>query len=69
MTPGKKKFIAMQHQQAKHTHLVRCACGVSLGVYAVFQCLYCNEFFCTTCAEVHFGETIESRNGVDTSDV
>lgn len=37
---------------------VTCPCGWVRGFTLVYKCLYCNVWFCTTCAEEHFGKTI-----------
>jgi hypothetical protein len=33
-------------------------CGWHRGVSLLFRCLYCGEWFCGSCAEIHFGQTI-----------
>jgi hypothetical protein len=36
---------------------VTCGCGVSVKLIYSFRCLYCGEFYCQRCAEIHFGKT------------
>ena len=48
---------------------ITCPCGWKRGVVKMFQCLYCNIWFCTLCAEEHFGKTLakykkEKANGI-----
>lgn len=35
---------------------VTCPCGRERNVRSMFQCLYCEVWFCRRCAGVHFGE-------------
>lgn len=39
-----------------------CGCGFSISLSLGFRCLYCGEYFCTTCAERHFGKTRQEHN-------
>ena len=61
MTLRDEAFINGQYQKAKINHRVWCRCGEPVQVVDSYKCLYCKEFFCKTCAEKHFGETVESR--------
>ena len=36
-----------------------CPCGWKRAVVKMHQCLYCKVWFCHTCAEQHFGKTVE----------
>ena len=38
---------------------ITCGCGQKRAVVKMFQCLYCSEWFCHSCAEVHFRQTVE----------
>jgi len=38
---------------------VRCSCKKKLWPHHAFRCLYCGEWYCKTCAEEHFGKTVE----------
>ena len=38
-----------------------CPCGWKRGVVKMYQCLYCNIWFCTPCAESHFGKTVQEH--------
>lgn len=39
--------------------VITCRCGCRRGIVNMFQCLYCREWFCHLCAEVHFGKTVK----------
>lgn len=38
---------------------IRCGCLKYVNWLYMHRCLYCSVFFCKTCAEEHFGKTIE----------
>lgn len=38
---------------------ITCPCGWKRSIMHMFQCLYCNVWFCKSCAEQHFGKTVE----------
>jgi len=38
---------------------VRCSCNKKLWPHQSFRCLYCGEWYCQKCAEIHFGKTVE----------
>lgn len=38
---------------------MRCACRMKLNLQDSYRCLYCKEWFCETCAEEHFGKSVE----------
>jgi hypothetical protein len=44
------------------TATITCGCGTERALVLMYKCLYCNEWFCHSCAEDHFGETVEERN-------
>lgn len=37
---------------------VTCPCGTKRAIVKAYQCLYCKVWFCTLCAEEHFGQTV-----------
>jgi len=46
---------------------ITCGCGSKRAVVKMYHCLYCSEWYCVTCAEQHFGKTInEYRAEKDT---
>lgn len=53
----KRERVRIQVQEAMTSGVVFCACSQRLPVYRAFRCLYCGEFYCTTCGERHFGMT------------
>jgi len=38
---------------------VTCSCGVNKHVVEMYHCLYCEEWYCKSCAEEHFGKTVK----------
>jgi hypothetical protein len=54
---AKRAAVRRQLHQVKHYAKVTCGCGLTLSVMYSFRCLYCGEFYCQRCAEVHFGKT------------
>lgn len=52
----KRAQVAKQLRQAWTAHVkVTCGCGLTLPLMLSYRCLYCGEFYCRRCAEVHFG--------------
>ena len=39
---------------------VTCPCGTRRNVRDVYQCLYCEVWFCKNCAKEHFGDRSQS---------
>ncbi len=57
-TAEKAARVAAQWQQAKgDSPSVTCICKLTMPLRFAFRCLYCREFFCGDCAEMHFGQT------------
>jgi hypothetical protein len=62
-TLDKQSFVARQFQQAKGASpSVDCECGLRLPLRFMYRCLYCGQFYCQSCAEVHFGKTRAQYN-------
>ena len=38
---------------------VTCPCGRVRALVKMYRCLYCKVYFCDSCAEQHFGKTVE----------
>jgi hypothetical protein len=57
----KKDFIAYQNKLAKTAYPTRivCGCGSIRPIRFMYRCLYCGEYYCFTCAELHFGQTVK----------
>ena len=36
---------------------ITCRCGWKRTILKMYKCLYCGEWLCEACAEVHFGKT------------
>ena len=41
-------------QRSGETAYVTCGCAIRTPLRAAFRCLYCEEYFCNGCAELHF---------------
>ncbi len=41
--------------------IITCPCGNKGAVVKTYQCLYCNIWFCHSCAEGHFGKTVKEH--------
>lgn len=50
-----------QWREVVEKHTVHCLCGQIRAVEHTFRCLYCGFWYCTSCAEKHFGETIREH--------
>ena len=48
-----------QHADALIKGTVTCGCGQARALTMAFRCLYCGEWFCRNCAEIHFGQTVQ----------
>ena len=53
------QFVAAQAHQACKTGKVTTRSGLTIPVWMSYRCLYCNEYFNLTEAEIHFGKTRE----------
>ncbi len=58
----KAAFVAKQSREATYhegqkVQEVTCFCGTCAPLRWMYRCLYCGEFYCQRCAEVHFGKT------------
>ena len=52
------KFVERQAAEAATSGFITCFCGSKIGLLAAYKCLYCDGWFCETCAEEHFGKTV-----------
>ena len=55
----KKRVLADQWSEATTHNSIHCTCGLQRALPLAFRCLYCGQFYCARCAEVHFGQTIQ----------
>lgn len=55
----KQEFIQKQLREMSDPirPFVRCGCLRKLEPKYAYRCLYCGEWYCAICAEVHFGKT------------
>ena len=60
---SKEEFIVYQQSLANDEirPFMRCGCLVKLKIDEAYKCLYCGQWFCQLCAEVHFGKTIKQH--------
>jgi len=63
----KAAFVAQQLRETVTQELagvtvrmatITCRCGRERSLIYMYRCLYCGEWFCTQCAEDHFGKTV-----------
>lgn len=57
----KKQRLSEQWHDAINYHTIICDCGLARAIEMAFRCLYCGEWYCANCAEVHFGKTIQEH--------
>ncbi|VUD48583.1 hypothetical protein TDB9533_01262 [Thalassocella blandensis] len=62
------QFIKIQERdKVPSEHLkIRCPCLKLVRWIDAFRCLYCGIFYCRTCAEKHFGQTVEEYKAINT---
>jgi len=56
-----KKLETIKKQTAEilnNDWVVTCECGKRAHIRFFFKCLYCHQYYCYRCAEVHFGKTV-----------
>lgn len=56
---AKKERLKIQRSQAFEHETITCNCGQLRHLTHAFRCLYCGEWYCSRCAEEHFGQTIQ----------
>ena len=54
----KKRVIADQWSEATAQNSITCTCGLQRALPLAFRCLYCGQYYCHRCAEIHFGQTL-----------
>lgn len=52
-----KQFREALYQEGKIVQEVTCRCGLTMPLRFAYRCLYCGEFYCMKCAEIHFGKS------------
>lgn len=57
----KKQRLSEQWHDAVNYHTIICGCGLLRAIEMAFRCLYCGEWYCVNCAEVHFGKTVQEH--------
>jgi ferredoxin-thioredoxin reductase catalytic subunit len=56
-----QRILRRQWREAVEDREIVCPCGQRRALELAFRCLYCGIYFCTNCAERHFGETRAQR--------
>ena len=53
--------VGKQYDEILNQNVVNitCGCGIQYSIEMMYQCLYCNEWYCKSCAEDHFGKSVE----------
>ena len=51
-------FVLRQAAEASTDACLTCFCGDEIPLLESYKCLYCDGWFCETCAEEHFGKTV-----------
>jgi len=54
----KKKVLRDQWSEACEQGSIHCACGLQRALPLAYRCLYCGQYYCGQCAEIHFGQTV-----------
>lgn len=55
----KRVIVRKQFDRAIKEIKITCGCGFTLPLRFTYKCLYCDEWYCKECAEIHFGKTRE----------
>lgn len=52
------EVIGIQYNQIYEEDIptIKCPCGKEYSLNNLFKCLYCEVFFCKSCASIHFSE-------------
>jgi hypothetical protein len=58
-SPEKAEQLHRQWAKAVNTGTIICGCGQLRALELAYRCLYCGEWYCFRCAEVHFGMTVQ----------
>jgi len=54
-----KDLLQRQWRSAVEQREITCPCGQARALELAYRCLYCGIWFCTPCAEGHFGKTLQ----------
>ena len=57
--PVKKELLQQQYHEASNEGSIHCCCGQIRALTMAYRCLYCGLWFCQSCAELHFGLTLQ----------
>lgn len=60
---NKQVRLIKQYNDARNLRTIACSCGQLRALEMAYRCLYCGEWFCFPCAEIHFGETVLEWKG------
>lgn len=54
-------LLRSQWNGAVEQRVIICPCGLRRALEKAYRCLYCGIWFCFSCGEKHFGETLQDR--------
>ena len=57
LKPSELDIYIKQQQSISREDSVECICGVNKPPIHLFRCLYCGIYYCSQCAEEHFGSS------------
>ena len=58
-TDAERVVLCKQWEDAVVLRTIDCAgCQRLRAVECAYRCLYCGGWFCVSCAEIHFGQTV-----------
>ena len=60
INPEKRARLEAQWKQAVQFNTITCECTALRPLVLAFRCLYCGQWYCERCAEIHFGKTIDA---------
>lgn len=56
---GQNLTVRQKRKVENLTISLRCICEKDFPIGWMYKCLYCEAWLCKTCAEEHFGQTVE----------
>lgn len=54
-----QRLLLKQAAEMDIAGATQCGCGKPINAVNSFRCVYCGQFLCVSCAEIHFGLTRE----------
>jgi len=64
-----RERLCHQWVSAAASHSIVCRCGAEHKIWeGAIRCLYCGEWFCISCAESHYGQTVREWSASKTEE-